>query len=722
MNRSFSLAILLVALFFSGVAGIVNQVIWQRALKLFFGGSETFSTMVIVFVFILGLGVGSVFMGARAKTLVNPIRTFWIIEVLLFLVNLTVAGILGLDLTDSIYSFQRMAVGVGVPIRLLYVFGSLVLLLPPCFLMGMTMPVASEGCQRQLGYHQNRLLTILFFLNTIGAVLGATVSGFVLLPLYGQRAGLLLAALCNLAAGLLVAVLARSSNQADASRPRAETPASSWVSLENRLGFALGFLSLGYEIYLFRLMALTYEPLPYTFATTLCLFLLFWSVGVYLASFVRERIPLLLLLAAASVSIMPWLYRSDRWGSLPIPYLETVLYFVPCIFFGILFGQLVSRAATQWGTDVGRFLALNTIGSSLGILIVTLVGYEMSQDWIVWALALGLLMSLATFLSAQTSARKKPAGKPWLVAQVLLGSAAILLVAVGIGRPFWDHSADLRAFYGRDGVIEVMNERDLIWDGLWHSGLSNGRSHIRTNNWRLAALPYLAHGDSPVREALVIGLGAGVTAATLSKIPSVESVDVYDINRTLVDVLAAYPAGTLGVGSDPKINLIWQDGRSGIALNPKTYDLITQQPLYLKQAGSSLLLSREYMELVRSRLSPDGVFCIYSNALGVEAQARLVRETAASVFPFYESFMKGYLLIASNSPIVYDRARLSRVLRSKGAFAEELRTYSRGSLQPLLRLHDRSRLAWQGSGFVITDDHPLVEYPKVATRLLAGVE
>ena len=50
---------LLGALFASGVAGVVNQVVWQRALKIFLGGSETLSSMVVVLVFMLGLGLGA---------------------------------------------------------------------------------------------------------------------------------------------------------------------------------------------------------------------------------------------------------------------------------------------------------------------------------------------------------------------------------------------------------------------------------------------------------------------------------------------------------------------------------------------------------------------------------------------------------------------------------------------------------------------------------------
>ena len=51
-------AVLSTVLVFSGAAGLINQVVWQRALKLYLGGSEIISALVVVLVFMLGLGCG----------------------------------------------------------------------------------------------------------------------------------------------------------------------------------------------------------------------------------------------------------------------------------------------------------------------------------------------------------------------------------------------------------------------------------------------------------------------------------------------------------------------------------------------------------------------------------------------------------------------------------------------------------------------------------------
>ena len=197
--------------------------------------------------------------------------------------------------------------------------------------------------------------------------------------------------------------------------------------------------------------------------------------------------------------------------------------------------------------------------------------------------------------------------------------------------------------------------------------------------------------------------------------------DVYDINRRLEQVLEDYPDETLNVGSDPRIRLIWQDGRSGLALDPKRYDLITQQPLYLKQAGSSLLLSREYMQLVKSRLKENGIFCIYSNSIGNRQQDLLVRETARSVFDHCVSFLDGYLILASASPLGLDEEKLYARLQEPDAIYRDLARYDqqlRAEGSSFLESYDGDRLPWSGGGYVITDDHPLVEYPDVVRRLI----
>jgi spermidine synthase len=232
----------------------------------------------------------------------------------------------------------------------------------------------------------------------------------------------------------------------------------------------------------------------------------------------------------------------------------------------------------------------------------------------------------------------------------------------------------------------------------------------------MAIAALLAYPDADVEDALVVGLGTGVTAVTLSKLHGIE-VDAYEINQTLKRVLQGFPSKTLQVASRPNIQIFWQDARSGMALNPKKYDVILSAPLHLKQAGSSLLLSREYLKLVQSRLAERGVAAFYSYERD-PAQALLVRNTVRSVFDYAETFRDGVVTVASNRPIRIDRERTLAQLRDSPALLDEIADYEAMAGAAIDAELDRPRLPWRGTDYVVTDDHPLVEYPSAVKKLI----
>jgi spermidine synthase len=722
------IAVVLVALFLSGVASVVNQVVWQRALKIFLGGSETISSMIVVLVFLLGLGLGAAWMGMRSRNLAHPLRVFGLFELGLCGVNVLIAVLLSLDLSETVYGAQRIAQSAGIPLRVVYALGSMLVLLPPTLLMGATLPVASEACQRQLGATRSSLITVLFCLNTLGAVLGAFGSSFYLMPYFGQLTSLSTAAASNLGAATLLLILA--TRVARVATPDEPMPVDGRgrrrprMRTEEALGLALGFLSLGYEMYLFRLITLIYEPLPYTFSATLCLYLLFWSIGTYLASWLRDRLSGTFLVGAALVAGMPLVYEFDRFDAEFALLGGGLIYFLPCIVFGLLFGGLVSRSVHAWGSDVGRFYAFNTIGACSGIAFFTLLGYEFPHDYNAFLIGLGMLGFFLFWLDrkgAQTDGAKAP--------RIVTRAGCIgILVVIGFllfdgaTTPFSNsESRRTRTYWGRDGVVEVLPNQTILLDGLWHSRMSREGNHVgRSYTWMMAMAAVLSHQQGEIEEILVIGNGVGITAATLAKLDGVH-VDAYEINHTLKHVLRDYEEATLRVGIDPRIDIRWTDARSGMALDPKTYDIIVSAPLHLRQAGSGILLSVEYFELLKTRLRPNGVVAVYAHE-GAPGQAELVRRTVQRVFPHLQTFDAGVLLIASADALHVTRKSINASLSRPGALYAEAAAYDRtqrssGGVRLRARLDVPSAPTREGR-YVITDDHPLVEYREIAEALV----
>jgi len=129
-----------------------------------------------------------------------------------------------------------------------------------------------------------------------------------------------------------------------------------------------------------------------------------------------------------------------------------------------------------------------------------------------------------------------------------------------------------------------------------------------------------------------------------------------------------------------------------------------------------MFLSREYFRLVQRHLKPGGVFTIYSNAFGNAAQAHLVRETAASVFRHCVTFDNGYLIVASDSPIAVTEESIRARVSIGDVLGKEMAAYEAAGKKLIDRLDKHS--TWTGGGYLITDDHPLVEYPTWATALV----
>jgi spermidine synthase len=724
LRRGLTAALFGGTLVLSGGAALVNEVVWQRSLKRFLGGSESTSSMIVVLVFMAGLGFGSLLMGRRARRLSDPVTALAALEALLFAVNAAIAFGFGSGAVGFLVHAQRVAASAGVPVLSVYAASAALVLLTPCLLMGATLPLASEICQRRLGLRDSRVLGLLYFANTAGSVAGALVAGFYLMPELGLTRSLALACSLNLAAALtLVALrfLPRVGRDAGEAAERVAVSAhASWTwrrpTLDESLAFGLGFCSLAYEMMLLRLIGLQDRPFPTTFAAVIATFLAFWSLGAAWSSRVTPR-PLARSLRLTAVAVLlgllvfriGWPLAMEEPGILLKFVTARGAYFVAPFLFGYLFARLIADSAREWGRDVGRLGAWNTLGCCGGVVGVFFVGYDIHYVSVLVALSLSLV-GLAEMAGP-------PLRRPWRIpAPIALLAAAAVVVLSGILDLSTVFSQD-RLFFSRAGVIGMRAGGDMLWDGLWHSSLSNGTSHVATKNWYLGVCPILSHSPGDLRQACIIGLGTGITATTVSRLASIERVDVYEINPRLKEILAAYPDGTLHFLENAKMKVHWQDARTGLALDPRRYDVIVTQPFWLAQAGSSLLNSREFFELIRDHLSPGGIFTLASN--GSRGQAFALRQTAARVFPFGESYFNGYLLVLSNDPIDVSEAALARRFAANAddpLWREIVGQPATRDALAVRKLVDAQRLPWGDGRLILTDDWPIVEYPLALER------
>ncbi len=189
----------------SGFAALAYEVAWTKTLSMVLGTTNyAFTTMLTTFLF--GLAVGSLLFARLADRYGRP-------EALLALVQLGIPlfSLLTIPLLEAlpqmfVDAFPRLD-GSWARIELYRVFLAAMTMFLPTILMGGTFPLVTRAYvdRRQTG----RSLGSLYAANTIGAILGSFLTGFVLIPWIGRQNAILAASFVNLAAGLLLVLALR---------------------------------------------------------------------------------------------------------------------------------------------------------------------------------------------------------------------------------------------------------------------------------------------------------------------------------------------------------------------------------------------------------------------------------------------------------------------------------------------------------------------------------
>jgi spermidine synthase len=149
----------------------------------------------------------------------------------------------------------------------------------------------------------------------------------------------------------------------------------------------------------------------------------------------------------------------------------------------------------------------------------------------------------------------------------------------------------------------------------------------------LGHVPALLHG-SP-RRVLVVGNGAGVTAGALASYPDVERIVICEIEPVVPASARQYFSDVNeGVLDDPRVTVVYDDGRHFLQTTKETFNVITTDPIHPWVRGAATLYSLEYLQLVRARLAPGGVVTQWvplyeTDAASVKSQLA----TFAQVFP-----------------------------------------------------------------------------------------
>ena len=675
----------------SGMAGLVYQTAWMRQFSIVFGTSEP-AVATVLAAYMSGLALGAwaaVRFLARVR---RPVLAYGLLEAgvgisaLFVPVGLKLARVVQASMFGSMPEPPDAG---AISHVLFYLITTFVLVLLPTAFMGATLPLLVRHAVSSAD-EVGRRTGSLYAINTAGAVVGALLGAFVLLPALGLFRTVLVGVALNGLVFVVAAALAKRL-EPESSEPARED-ASPVYAPQARLALVLmavsGAISFTWEVLWTRMLSHVLGASLYAFAVMLASFLVGIALGSALASrrartraeaargFSTAQFGTALgaLLAWFAVTTLPAF--ADRLGlgeegGMGINALVALLVLLPstvCIGATFPFAvKLVAGDVSSAGGASARVYAWNTVGATIGalaagFLIVPALEFEGTARLAVLAnLALALC---GAFVFAGEGRRK-------FVTTAAVGMA---IIAVGfrparpdgllLCSPFPQLRVPSEILYADVGpsatVLVTTTEENLQVrvNGLPQATIERvGGVGLagRYQRW-LAGLPLIARPDT--RSMLFIGFGGGVAAEALPS--SVTKIDICELSPEVIAANRAIaPLRDTDPLADPRVHIVENDARSALALTTKRWDAIVSQPSHPWTPGASHLFTREFLELAEAHLTDGGVLLQWMATRSFEPD--LIATYAATLLDVFEhvrlvqNSTNTPLFLASNEPLDWER-------------------------------------------------------------------
>jgi len=625
----------------------------------------------------------------------------------------------------------------------------------PPLLMGGTLPVLVRAIT-QGRQDAGRIGGQLYAANTAGAIVGALLPVFLLIPAFGVQGTAIAAAVLNLVAAAGAMMLDRASNAWTATMPF-EISARSSTQARRALALyaAAGGVALGYEIVWSQAIVQFMSTRSFAFSVVLATYLAGLAVGAALFARWVERIrdpgaAFGLLISAAGWMALMEIAVLGHWLVVVQTAFEAGIYhstgsdlagmcarfaaaaifivFLPTLLLGAAFPAALKLIVgeTSVGRDVGAVVALNTLGGIAGTMITGFV----LIPWLGLVRTLAVLAIMAALIGVAAMVCFPGTGKK-LWAVLAIGAASIF---VAVATPADQLARLLPAartgnivFYeespaGTVAVIETSNAANRF-HRLYIQGVSNSGDAMPSLRYmRLQALlPLIIHNGDP-KSALVIGYGTGITAGALSQFPGLEQRVVSELLPAVIHAAPNFD-GTFGAVTDPGLEKRLRDGRRELQRSQQHYDLITLEPPPPSASGVVNLYSSDFYRLAASRLNEKGLVAQW---LPLPTQndedTRALVRSFIDVFPhasLWSTELHETLLVGSHEHIELDVQRITARL-GQPQTSKALAAVGISSTAALIATWITNRdglMRFAGDGPLVTDDRPRIEY---ATWLRSG--
>jgi spermidine synthase len=765
--------LVLLLFFLSGLSALIYQVIWLRSLATVFG-STVYATTTVLASFMGGLALGSYIFGRRADGSRHPLFLYGVLEIGIGVFALLFP--LLMHVYDDFYAVLQQKTALSFySLSVVRFFVCAIVLVIPTTMMGGTFPVISRFYIRK--YSQlTENVSLLYGLNTIGAVSGVILSGFFLISRIGLFKTSLLAIAINFAVGI-VAIIMQGRNtckvEAGSSCKEAKKPiridkasSAALPSISRKpimlAVFLSGLASLSYEVIWTRTLIFILDSFVYSFSIMLATFLSGIGLGSLVMSRIANRIKrgysllgwLFILIGFSSLATLPFFAELTLWKESYLrslsedvafdtaaPWGKYVLFkflisalimAVPTLLMGAAFPlaiKLYSSTMNDIGKRIGLVYASNTVGAILGSILAGFVFisfFGLRNALLVTAGISALTGILLFLLNSERPGRYRliSAGLP----AVLFGLAVSFCPKDVYKRIFQKAQKTYELVYYREdptATVTVHKRGEKVIININGLNVAGTDFDFLTTQKIQAHLAMLLH-PNPER-VLQIGFGSGGTCHSVSQHKSVTDIDCVELCSGVIEAARYFIPSNHRVLENPKVHLTIEDARNYILATTNRYDLILSDSIHPTYAGNGTLYSQDYFKLCKEKLKKNGYVSFWMPMYLLSTRDyKTIIKTFQSVFPYVtiwyvNNAIEAYsIVIGRNEPITIDVAQLKRKLKDPqlaGDLAQIDVLDENDILSYFMMGPDKVRQFVQ-DGDINSDDYPIIELraPKSMTR------
>lgn len=664
---SAKVSFLLFLFFLSGFATLVYEVLWLSQLRQLFG-SAVYATATTLTVFFLGLALGGYLWGKRADHIKNPLRAYALLELGIGLTALLYFLIL--KVYYAIYPLIFIMIGqTPFSVTVVKFVLALVLLLPPAWFMGGTLPLMGKLLV-QRKEQLSRTTSLLYAVNTLGATFGALAAGFYLPVLLGFQTSYILAITLN---GIIaitafsLSYLWRQSIDGEVvpdvgSRKEVLLPKGVFPKRIALFIFSSGFITLGLEVLWTQMFAQVVVNDVYSFAAILTIFLAALALGGFLSHFLCRwsRKPwttlyVLMILSGILVGLSPFIFYRwtdglnlltvhGGWGrySLAIFGMAVGIILAPGIILGSIFPfllRLVMKAQRTTGETLGLWISINTVGAIFGSLGA---GFILVKYLGLWG-SIGFMAAIYFVLSVMIMEHydnMKVLQRSIIAFGLVIVLSIVIPAKVSSVRLNTNNEEQVQEiFTGSNGIVAVIRSHPPHYpEGYDDLFIRQNNHHTLgglgslANEQRQAHLPLFIHPNP--ESVFFLGLGTGITAGAALYHP-IERMVVTEIVPEVVTAAEKYFGSyNNGLFEDKRARIIVEDGRNYLLGTSEKYDVIIGDLFSSWVPGTGILYTREHFKSVKSRLKEGGIFAQWLPLYQLsEREFGIIVRTFLDVFP-----------------------------------------------------------------------------------------